>query len=194
MKLRSLFFRIFADRSRSNPLKVIDLTTMEIPREYQAKLVPLIAHIGLTQDQTQDEEDVIVDYLTTLKSAILNKLSSDPLISLLQLDTVPVYRKQKPHSLLSPLSHSSPLYPDGLITPSWLDKHLTKLPACLLHFVDLYERDSRLEKDRDLITCSVINESRKAASDRGIRYFVVIILKTRSHGVCFWELILYRTS
>lgn len=158
---------------------------MEIPKEYLVKTLPVVAHLGLNQDQgpSFSMDDLVVDYLTTVKSAILNRLSSDPLISLLRLESAPAYRKQKPHSLLSPLSHSSPLYPDGLITLSWLERHLTKLPACLLHFVDLYEKDPRLEKDRDLITCSLLNESRKAAADRGIRFFVILILKTQNLGL-----------
>ena len=41
------------------------------------------------------------------------------------------------HSPLSPLTPSSPLYPDGIITPLWIAKHQNQLPSALLVFFTL---------------------------------------------------------
>jgi hypothetical protein len=43
-----------------------------------------------------------------------------------------------PHSNLSPLSPDSPLFPDGLMTPLWIKKHL-HLPSVVVGFYDLWD-------------------------------------------------------
>lgn len=42
------------------------------------------------------------------------------------------------HSPLSPLSSDSPLYPDGLMTPQWIKKHL-ELPSVVVGCYDLWD-------------------------------------------------------
>ncbi|KAL9624823.1 MAG: hypothetical protein Q9160_000869 [Pyrenula sp. 1 TL-2023] len=39
------------------------------------------------------------------------------------------------HSTLSPLTPSSPLFPDGIITPLWITKHQNRLPAVFIFFL-----------------------------------------------------------
>lgn len=41
------------------------------------------------------------------------------------------------HSPLSPLTPSSPLYPDGIISPLWITKHQSRLPCAFLSFFSL---------------------------------------------------------
>ena len=41
------------------------------------------------------------------------------------------------HSTLSPLTPSSPLYPDGLVTPLWITKHQARLPSAFVSFFTL---------------------------------------------------------
>jgi hypothetical protein len=43
-----------------------------------------------------------------------------------------------PHSNLSPLSHNSPLYPDGIMTPLWVKRHLYA-PSVIAGFYDLWD-------------------------------------------------------
>lgn len=43
-----------------------------------------------------------------------------------------------PHSSLSPLSHDSPLHPDGIMTPLWMKKHLY-LPSAVVGFYELWD-------------------------------------------------------
>lgn len=41
------------------------------------------------------------------------------------------------HSTISPLTPTSPLYPDGIITPLWITKHQSRLPAIFISFFAL---------------------------------------------------------
>ena len=41
------------------------------------------------------------------------------------------------HSTISPLTPSSPLYPDGIFTPLWITKHQSRLPAVFITFFTL---------------------------------------------------------
>lgn len=74
-----------------------------------------------------EDPEEIQDYLTTLKATVLNRLAAAASLNFVAASGPPAYLKQKPHSALSPLSHSSPLYPNGLLTPLWLERHLTEV-------------------------------------------------------------------
>ena len=50
---------------------------------------------------------------------------------------------QDAHSPLSPLTQTSPLYPDGLIAPIWVRKHTELLPSVFVLFLRLYESQLR---------------------------------------------------
>lgn len=43
---------------------------------------------------------------------------------------------------LSPTTPSSPLYPDGLITPLWIRRHREQIPSVFIAVVDLWDRES----------------------------------------------------
>jgi hypothetical protein len=86
------------------------------------------------------------------------------------------------HSLLSPLHPNSPLYPDGLMTPAWIERHRNAVPSAVLGIYELWEKvdpatgsllDGRRRKDplgvqmegspereKDAALCSDINEKR----------------------------------
>jgi hypothetical protein len=89
----------------------------------------------------------------------------------------------------SPLFPSSPLYPDGIIHNTWTQKHRELIPSTLVYFVDLYRRVDRannngadiqdtvkLERERDTLLCSAINDTRKVIGERGTRFVVVLII------------------
>lgn len=50
---------------------------------------------------------------------------------------------QDAHSPLSPLTQTSPLYPDGLIAPIWVRKHIELLPSVFVLFLRLFESTAR---------------------------------------------------
>lgn len=131
------------------------------------KKSPLIAHLGLLQETVSPNallrRESEQDYATTLRAALLNILSREGEIALIGQETYP--RKQKPHSVLSPLSHGSVLYPDGLFTPLWLDRHLGRIPACMLHFVDPDDPDA----------LGKISQARGNLQQK-TRYFLVLLL------------------
>ncbi|KAI9100994.1 Gryzun, putative trafficking through golgi-domain-containing protein [Phlyctochytrium arcticum] len=95
------------------------------------------------------------------------------------------------HSNLSPLSPGSSLHPDGIMSPAWIQRHKVTRPAIVVGFYDLWEGaepvDARdplgvqqalsVERERDLLLCSEVNEKKRNASERGIRFAVVVILK-----------------
>ncbi|KAJ3023675.1 hypothetical protein HKX48_001899 [Thoreauomyces humboldtii] len=95
------------------------------------------------------------------------------------------------HSTLSPLNPASPLHPDGLMAPAWVQRHKESRPSVVVGFFDLWEtgadgnRDSvlggqqaiNLERERDLILCSEIMEKKQNCTDRGIKFAVVIMLR-----------------
>ena len=91
------------------------------------------------------------------------------------------------------------MYPDGIITPLWINKYLLSTPAVAVVFHDLYEsleRDplggnsaSGLEKDHDGIGAAEINVLkwafvlfRNQILAVGSKMVVVFILKTLKPG------------
>ncbi|KAI1316382.1 hypothetical protein EDD11_010024 [Mortierella claussenii] len=109
-----------------------------------------------------------------------------------------------PSSSLSPSSPSSPLYPDGLISPLWIRRHREQIPSVYIAFVDLWDRESiigngegngpqlgfsdkgplgvvdPMERERDIILAQELLERRKAAQERAVKFAAVIMLQ-RSH-------------
>ncbi|KAI8449280.1 Foie gras liver health family 1-domain-containing protein [Phakopsora pachyrhizi] len=102
------------------------------------------------------------------------------------------------HSPLSPLSVTSPLFPDGLMTPIWIRKHRDMIPSVFVLCLSLWEPvmmneqydgnglgskgadQSEVEQQSrsDLQLISEITERRRSTSERGIK-LVVIILTSR---------------
>lgn len=83
------------------------------------------------------------------------------------------------HSPLSPLNPTSPLYPDGIMTPLWVHRHKEVIPSVVVGFYELWDKDRPdsvdpaagkdplgvqmdlgLERERDLILCSEMNEKK----------------------------------
>ena len=52
------------------------------------------------------------------------------------------------HSPLSPLTPTSPLYPDGLIAPIWIRKHTTLVPSVFVLFKRIYEHQRTTQHGR----------------------------------------------
>ncbi|KAJ3205854.1 hypothetical protein HDU67_008582, partial [Dinochytrium kinnereticum] len=89
------------------------------------------------------------------------------------------------HSMLSPLNSSSTLYPDGLMTPAWVKRHREEIPSIVVAFFDLHmasqeekmsQQGNAVEREKDAIMINEINEKRRNAQDRGIKFAVVIVL------------------
>ncbi|EPB84242.1 hypothetical protein HMPREF1544_09034 [Mucor circinelloides 1006PhL] len=105
-----------------------------------------------------------------------------------------------PHSHLSPLSHDSPLYPDGVMTPLWVKKHLYS-PSVVVGFYDLWDWQTEAghpprpqretgplasqvlidptEREHDTNLAIEINARRKYFQEKGIKFAAVVVLKQR---------------
>lgn len=109
-----------------------------------------------------------------------------------------------PHSPLSPLTTSSPLYPDGLLAPIWVKKHAEMVPSVFVMFLRLYEAPSAtgehgaaadpaaaqarreaekaMEKDADEGLVKEIAERRRRLGERGIKLTVVLMASAAALG------------
>ena len=107
------------------------------------------------------------------------------------------------HSPLSPLTPSSPLYPDGLIAPIWVRKHTSLVPSVFVLFLRLYEhpastvtprsplepdspeiqrdREERDKEERrnDTELSREIADRKKNTNERGMKLTVVLIASRR---------------
>ncbi|OBZ70000.1 Trafficking protein particle complex subunit 11 [Grifola frondosa] len=102
------------------------------------------------------------------------------------------------HSPLSPLTPSSPLYPDGLIAPIWVRKHTTLVPSVFVMFTRIYEspthpsrpppdghdpdRDREKEAEerrRDTELSAEISQRKRITNERGIKLTVVLMASRR---------------
>lgn len=103
------------------------------------------------------------------------------------------------HSPLSPLTPSSPLFPDGLIAPIWIRKHTTLLPSVFVMFLRLFELPEVIprspldigesdrereqeERKRDTELSIEIATRKKSATERGIKLTVVLMASRRMLG------------
>ncbi|KAG0246951.1 hypothetical protein BGX31_003438 [Mortierella sp. GBA43] len=99
----------------------------------------------------------------------------------------------------SPTSPSSPLYPDGLVTPLWIKRHREKITSVFIAVVDLWDRESLngtddngqrtfsdkgplgivdpMERERDTALAQELLERRKAAQERYVKFAAVILLR-----------------
>ncbi|KAG6332551.1 hypothetical protein ID866_6536 [Astraeus odoratus] len=98
------------------------------------------------------------------------------------------------HSPLSPLTLSSPVYPDGLIAPIWIRKHTTYVPSVFVLFLRMFEApnappdspldqpDPDLDRERaeeermkDSELSAEIARRKKSTGERGIKLTVVLL-------------------
>lgn len=79
------------------------------------------------------------------------------------------------HSPLSPLTPSSPLYPDGIISHLWITKHQSRLPCAILTFFSLCSnpKTSSLEDNR---LKSEINNVRNVLISTNYRTRLILVL------------------
>lgn len=102
------------------------------------------------------------------------------------------------HSPLSPLTTTSPLYPDGLVAPIWVRKHTTFVPSVFVLFIRLYEspphhmprspldqphpdREAE-ERRKDAEMSAEIALRKKSTSERGIKLTVVLLASRKMLG------------
>ncbi|KAH7910026.1 Gryzun, putative trafficking through golgi-domain-containing protein [Hygrophoropsis aurantiaca] len=102
------------------------------------------------------------------------------------------------HSPLSPLTPTSPLYPDGLIAPIWIRKHVALVPSVFVLFLRIFEippvnprspldppdaeherERSEEERRRDAELSAEIAQRKKATNERGIKLTVVLLASRR---------------
>lgn len=102
---------------------------------------------------------------------------------------------QVPRSPLSPLNPSSPLYPDGIIAPVWVRKHIELVPCVFVLFTRLWEapppasplegsnhneRDEERRRDAEL--SADLSARKKMTTERGIKLTVVLMASRRMLG------------
>lgn len=87
------------------------------------------------------------------------------------------------HSPLSPLTPSSPTFPDGLLSPLWVTKHQTLVPAAVINFFPL-SLDSNMSSLRDNQLKIEINGLKRewAASGYKTRFIVVLLAEQDEDG------------
>ncbi|KAG2016097.1 glutathione transferase omega-1 [Coprinopsis cinerea AmutBmut pab1-1] len=100
------------------------------------------------------------------------------------------------HSPLSPLTPSSPLYPDGLIAPIWIRKHTTLVPSVLVMFMRIFELPPPIlrspedgpelereraeeERRRDAELAAEIAQRKRGTNERGVKLTVVLMASRR---------------
>ncbi|KAF5372683.1 hypothetical protein D9615_009870 [Tricholomella constricta] len=102
------------------------------------------------------------------------------------------------HSLLSPLTPTSRLHPDGLIAPIWILKHTSLVPSVFVLFLRIFEfspsdsgspldaPDSNRERERELEErkrdaelASEVVLRKKTTNERGIKLTVVLMATQR---------------
>lgn len=82
------------------------------------------------------------------------------------------------HSPLSPLSPGSPIFPDGIFTPSWLAKHQRQIPAAFIAFFDIRAGEGAAADDQ---IKADINSVRAALSRSGFKTrFAAVLLSDKS--------------
>lgn len=89
------------------------------------------------------------------------------------------------HSPLSPLTPSSPTYPDGLIAPIWVRKHAELIPSVFVLFLRMWECPNpeslsaaelqQKEREMDDSLVKEIADRRRRLGERGIKLTVVLM-------------------
>ena len=105
------------------------------------------------------------------------------------------------HSPLSPLTQTSPLYPDGLIAPVWIRKHTSLVPSVFVLFLRIFEyppfasrapldipdavrereREAE-ERRRDSDLAAEVAQRKKMTTERGIKLTVVLMASRKMLG------------
>lgn len=101
------------------------------------------------------------------------------------------------HSPLSPMTPTSPVYPDGLIAPIWIRKHAEMIPSVFVLFLRLYESDATAspleakddsvkedERRHDAELAAEIGLRKKACTERAIKLTVVLLASRKMLGRC----------
>ena len=92
-------------------------------------------------------------------------------------ESTPVARNTELHSPLSPLSPGSPVFPDGVFTPLWLQKHQQQVPCLFLAVFQIQaneaSQDERLRGDINAIRNALTRSMFKTR-------FAVILISDRS--------------
>ncbi|KAH7329744.1 Foie gras liver health family 1-domain-containing protein [Rhizoctonia solani] len=95
-------------------------------------------------------------------------------------------------SPLSPLTPTSPLFPDGLIAPIWIRKHIELVPSVFVVFMRLWEapapkspleprtESEEEEKQRDTDLAMEIAARKRSTTERGIKLTVVLLASRRA--------------
>ena len=106
-----------------------------------------------------------------------------------------VWPKKHVPSLLSPRSKTSDLYPDGIISLSWILKYQEKYPSAIILFHYLYESSEKdplgahgstgLKRDQDEISASTINSYKMHADVCGLKLVVCFLLKRSQSSIKF---------
>jgi len=91
----------------------------------------------------------------------LERLSSSP------------QRSTELHSPLSPQSPGSPIYPDGVFTPSWFAKHQRQVPALLIAFFNISADEDSAQNEQIQID---INAIRTALGVSGFKTRIAAVL------------------
>ncbi|KAI9051245.1 hypothetical protein LZ554_005346 [Drepanopeziza brunnea f. sp. 'monogermtubi'] len=79
------------------------------------------------------------------------------------------------HSALSPLSPPSKLFPDGLFTSDWIDKHQDQVPSAFISFYT-FTSDPKLSTSNDNQLKADINNIKKTLSQSGYKTRLVVAL------------------
>jgi trafficking protein particle complex subunit 11 len=205
-----------------------DLNMNSYPIELLAQLAPVMFAAGLEStasisvEQPPSPQDPFVSLSARLREALLSRRKvaiwqpEKPKafqVVLVDKDVRFPPRKLIPqddpqysnaHSPLSPLTPSSPLYPDGLIAPIWIRKHTTLLPSVFVLFLRLFElpalssrspldipdREREKERDqeerkRDTELSAEVASRKKTTSERGIKLTVVLMASRKMLGASF---------
>jgi hypothetical protein len=142
---------------------------MELPNDYMTPLLPVMG--------------ILVASLQGKSAKLISKLKEESWIELVNLKTNWLFHK--PDENNSPNNIHSPLYPDGIMSPLWIQK-VKSNPGVVLGIYDL-SLDVKGQNDplnvgdtfreNDANTCLTINEKRKSlAGDRGRKFIPLFIL------------------
>jgi hypothetical protein len=187
------------------------------PPELLTQLAPVmfVAGLDVSSMQQQDSFAVLInrlrDALFTRKTAIYQpeKTKSFHVVFVDKSVRFPP-RKITPddpqyltaHSPLSPLTPTSPLFPDGLIAPIWIRKHTTLVPSVFVLFLRIFEIQSGTprspldppdpdrerekadeERRKDAELAEEIAQRKKGTNERGIKLTVVLMASRRMLGM-----------
>ncbi|KAL4868171.1 hypothetical protein BDV12DRAFT_170185 [Aspergillus spectabilis] len=79
------------------------------------------------------------------------------------------------HSPISPLTPSSPTFPDGIMTPIWVAKHQDLVPAAVVNFFP-FCLDSNMSSLRDNQLKIELNELKKEWTSSGYKTLFIVVL------------------